>query len=406
MTHDARSKRRRVFAAATVVTSTLLALVLAELAAGAWLRRDSGLPDYGETWRAGGLGPGGYLREGFTADVGGERGPVRWHNNAQGFRYDRELVEPKPAGTVRVLVLGDSFAAGFRTGQTETYASRLEQGLRAEGLAAEVPIAVIEEPVTGLYWLQRWGLRWQPDLVLLGVCLGNDIAQAFVALDPRGTHSLTIDGASVVITPQQPADPLGFRHGLEACALPASALIDEPPARLPHNRTPHLIELLFGPGRRAIGSFYGPRDPHRLFDVHNGLGMFLREVPPPIATAYERLGRALDGYQVLCNSHGVKFAVLLCAQRYQVQPADWQVTADGYGLRPEAFDLDLPNHWIGEHCRKRGIVCLDPTPDLQRGHREQGVECYFAGSDMHWNAAGHEAAAGAIRDRVRQLLAR
>lgn len=408
MSRDSPSKRRRrAFAAAAAGLSTMLALLGAELTANLWLRRGKDLPDYGDTWREGGLGPGGYLRENFEGRVVGESGTVYWKNNSQGLRYDRDLAAAKPAGVRRILVLGDSFAAGFRVDQTETYAHLLEQWLNANGETAELPIAVIEEPVTGLYWLQRWGRQFQPDAVILGVCLGNDIAQSYLALDPRGTHSLTIDSErNVSIETKQPADPIGFRHGLEAHELPASALLDDRPARLPRNRTPHLVELLFGRGRRPIGSFYGPYTPHKLFDVHNGLGMYLSPAPAEIETAFQRLGFVLDGYQAWCDRQGIKFAVLLCAQRYQVHPEDWQVTVSGYGLRAEAFDLALPNRRIREHCQRSGIVCLDPTPDLQAGHRQQGTEYYFAGSDMHWNAAGHEAAARAIRQRLRQLLER
>src|SRR5712692_3585986 len=61
-----------------------------------------GLLDYSDTWRRGGLGPGGYLKENFESMVVGERGkPVHWHNNNQGFRNDYEVTpEPPPVRCV------------------------------------------------------------------------------------------------------------------------------------------------------------------------------------------------------------------------------------------------------------------------------------------------------------------
>ena len=43
---------------------------------------------------------------------------------------------------------------------------------------------------------------------------------------------------------------------------------------------------------------------------------------------------------------------------------------------------------------------------MQKWHRQLGVDYFFPGGDMHWNAAGHEAAARAVGKRVLQLVAR
>ena len=88
------------------------------------------LLDYGDTMRTEGLGQGGYLQENFTADVtDGLGGTVRWHNNASGFRNDQEFSQEPPPGVLRILSMGDSFAAGYRVGQDETFSFLREQWL-------------------------------------------------------------------------------------------------------------------------------------------------------------------------------------------------------------------------------------------------------------------------------------
>jgi hypothetical protein len=53
--------------------------------------------------------------------------------------------------------------------------------------------------------------------------------------------------------------------------------------------------------------------------------------------------------------------------------------------------------------RQAGIEMLDLTPILQE-RASRGEQLYWV-RDNHWNSAGHEAAAGAIAQRVEELLA-
>lgn len=99
-------------------------------------------------------------------------------SNSLGFR-DRERTVAKEPGVFRILVLGDSVAAGQGVRDPETiFPARLEAGLRQAGLAAEV----LNFAVTGydtrqeVALLADRGLAFAPDLVLLAYCL-NDVRQ-------------------------------------------------------------------------------------------------------------------------------------------------------------------------------------------------------------------------------------
>jgi lysophospholipase L1-like esterase len=111
----------------------------------------------------------------------------RGRANSLGFR-DREHPRRKPAGTYRILVLGDSIAAGHRVPRTEdVFPARLETLLRRRGLPAEVLNFAVSGYNTEqeVETLRDKGLAFEPDLVLLAYCL-NDRQKEVVGDVVRG----------------------------------------------------------------------------------------------------------------------------------------------------------------------------------------------------------------------------
>lgn len=92
------------------------------------------------------------------------------HINSFGLRSP-EVAVPKPAGTVRILLLGDSFTFGLRVRDEETFGRRLEEALR--GKYGTAPVEVVSAGVISycplLEYLQyRHHLHiLEPDLVVL-----------------------------------------------------------------------------------------------------------------------------------------------------------------------------------------------------------------------------------------------
>ena len=87
-------------------------------------------------------------------------------SNAHGLRGVREYASPKPAGTRRILVFGDSFTFGEEVADAETFCHRLG------GLLPGVE--VLNFGVRGyghdqmLLYLRDAAARYEPDLVVLG----------------------------------------------------------------------------------------------------------------------------------------------------------------------------------------------------------------------------------------------
>lgn len=392
--------------ALTVLVSTLATLTLVEgllrivPRAGRWRPPP---PDYGEAVRGGDLGPGGLLKEGFEGRLtDGLGGMIFWKNNAAGFRSREETARVPSPGVFRILSMGDSFTAGYRVDQEATFSRLLEVALRKDGIPAEVLISEIEQPTTGLWWLLHGGFDWRPSLVVLGVTLGNDVAQTFFSVDPPGDYWIGIQGGHVVMEPLDRPTPIPDRPEYALRLPPASLEPGAPETLAPVRRPLRLLDLLLGPAPQPIFCLRGASFPHALFDGTNGLGIFLAKPPPAIDVALARTERVLGAYAAAARERGVNLLVVLFPQRFQVQEEDWAASVRAYGLRAAAFDLDGPSRRLSTFCAANSIACLDLAGPLREARRRGGRSLYLPGGDMHWSAAGHAAAAAALLAGIRE----
>lgn len=383
------------FALVSIILCLAIAMVLAEVFLGVKEKytRKSVL-DYANTKRFQPLGWGGFLLENLNIYVtDGLGGKVRWTTNAQGFRSDREFSRQPAPGVLRILALGDSFMAGFRVGQDETLPHLQDEWIKRKYGRAEILVAEIEDPGIALYYLDRFGLQLRPQLVLLGITLGNDIVQAYQSLDPHGRYILTTKNGMVHIEENQNS-LIGFEQ-LAAYKIPPDYLKSETPAEKFIRRAGrwltrrHLLRRFYQQ-QEAITS-WGDRDNLSLFDLNNGFGVFAAPLPLIIEEAYQRLFRLLEAFALLCRQHHILFAVQIFPQRYQVQPEDWARAVAEYGLNASKFNLMGPNEKIAAFCREHGIICIDPTAAMARWYARTGTPMYLPRGDMHWNKEGHRA---------------
>ncbi len=372
------------------------------------------LPDYRDAWRRGGLGPGGYLKEDFAANMqDGFGGAIRWQNNSQGFRNAKDFAVPPPANTFRILSMGDSFTGGYRVGQDETFSFLVEQQLAEKyvDVNPEVMVSVIEDPLTGLYYLTSQGASYSPDLVILGITLGNDFAQTHWNMGP--IYRL-IDGEPFVEEINDWDASKERRAKFEAEQIPSNCLTPRDPVRSFNESGPRwsdasrredefrILSLLSSIRQRldkdepqTVVSNWEEYDAPRLFDS-NGLGIFLRSPPAEVSEAYDDLFMTLAAYSTFSRSGNMEFLAVIFPQRFQVQEQDWPVTLDVYGLREACFDRELPNRRIMDFCKTNKINCFDPTQQMKENYEAGGEGLYLPRHDMHWNARGHRALADAL----------
>ena len=398
----------RRFVWLSVIFAMIVAVVLAEFSLGVMekYQRKTTL-DFGDVKRLHEMGWGGYLKENLSIQVtDGYGGKVQWTNNAQGFRSDHEFTpEPRP-GVLRILSLGDSFTAGYRVGQHETFSSLQEQLINREYGQAEVMVAEISDPANALYYLEQFGLRLKPHIVLLGITLGNDISQTYLTLDPQGSYILTLEDGKVHLEKTHHG-PLTYKE-FESHKIPPEYLVSQ-------SLGERFIRQIsrWTKRRRLLRRFYqeeeaittgGDWQHPSLFDATDGLGVFTNPPPPEIVEAYARLCRCLEAFALICRQHHIIFAVQIFPQRYQVQPGDWDKAIGQYGLKKSRFDLMAPNRRIGACCREHGIECIDPTAAMAQWYAKTRQNMYYPRGDMHMNRIGHSVFFACSRPAFSQLV--
>lgn len=151
---------------------------------------------------SGGLPPGTRLRFGYVPrswDYFDADGCIDIEFNQHGF-HDLDFPVSKRPREFRVLAIGDSFTFGVGLPLELTWPQRLEALLRP---AHDGPLEVINAGFAGLNgdasgysgWLVSDGMRFAPDLVLVGFCL-NDMGPVPMLSYPTVPRSPVLGGLS------------------------------------------------------------------------------------------------------------------------------------------------------------------------------------------------------------------
>lgn len=110
--------------------------------------------------------------------------------NSMGIRTDREFTYDKPEGVFRIVVLGDSFTFGYGVEVEQTYGVVLERIIKEQGTSVEMINLGVSGAGTAeeLIMLKNCGLRFDPDLVVVGYCCNdivNDMLSKLYALNDQ-----------------------------------------------------------------------------------------------------------------------------------------------------------------------------------------------------------------------------
>jgi hypothetical protein len=110
--------------------------------------------------------------------------------------------------------------------------------------------------------------------------------------------------------------------------------------------------------------------------------------------SWELTAKILEAFQRAVEAEGSAFVLVYVPSIVQIDEGDWQSKRQLHGLIGEEYDLLKPNRLLGEIAAAAGMQFLDLYPSFRSGS-ESGPLFY---GDSHWNAAGHELAAGQIAE--------
>ena len=351
---------------------------------------------------------GGHLLPDMDVRVQGERvgRGVRWITNGQGFRNRAHVSEVPPPGALRILFYGDSFVDGMRTDQDATIGSQLERGLaRALDAPVEVVISGHNNPANAWYHWQEHGHRFQPDLVVVGVTVGNDITghnlgagvvpdvrtlEALVRLDPA--HPAHAAGNGRVMIPED-----GFRPKAERSRWAMRRISFD--ARLAKR-----FHLFADRMRPAMGPYPGKPGRAHAAGVFVSLGLYYRGSIPYVESSWRDWEILVPGFVEQIRHHGSRVVLLSFPTRIEALDRDWQRLVDALQLEPSRFDRDAYWQRMRGLCEGSRVPCLNSAPALRAGQVID--EVFLPMGDMHLSE--HDQAVGAemLRDAVLAELER
>jgi lysophospholipase L1-like esterase len=270
---------------------------------------------------------------------------------------------PKPAEGLRILALGDSFTFGVGAQQDETWPARLGQILHAEVLNAGAPGFGVPDEVA---WYERYGIRLDPDVVVLAVFLANDLQDA----SPDQPKVVVVDGALVV-----PGETGGPRRWLYY-----------------HSHLFRLLKSSVLEGR--VRTLLGLKEPWATRELRAELSLYGPTLPDELKRGAEATEKAV----ARLASHRVRVVAVLIPSLPQVDPQRWKTVLAQLGLDPAGHDPRRPNRLFREIFERHGVPVLDLTDTFEKAVKE-GQRIYYP-IDQHLTPAGYELMARTVAEAL------
>lgn len=320
-------------------------------------------------------------------------GFIHFRTNNLALRRAAPTRVGKFAGT-RVLALGDSQIDGS-VDNRENVCSLLERRLNSRAERYEVLNAAIGSysPYQSYLWYRSRGKVLEPDLILLTVYLGNDLAELVAPGRPR---LMPVDATfrEISVTEdyqrrmQAYREPSGWRR-MKFFLLQHSVLFGR------------LTSLVGGSGVETTGPM---ATAYRtcLGCTGQSLGQtyWFKHHPGDLKLSLRSLEELLRRFKLEADQAGSRLVVLVLPSRLEVeaeQDADRiRETARVLDLNDQDLQLEIR---LGEQtlgiARMLGLSTVDLTPILTQAHRKTGENLFYR-TDWHLDAAGHRALADGL----------
>jgi len=300
---------------------------------------------------------------------------VRVDTNSIGMRDDEHARTASP-DTFRILLFGDSFMEALQVDWEDTLAARLAARLNE---ARDQEIEILNASVSGwgtddqLTYYLRKGRAFDPDLILVGVTLHNDVADNLL-FEFHGVE----DGALV----ERPIEeiPIHTYARLQVQEWLASSS--------------HLYRLL-------VGSFRAQSVRAGAMALSQHVSELVRRVPSDrVQVGWAVTTELLDKMHEAADAGGAEMAVFLIPLAIQVTEGRLDAFLAGTRLGPSDISLEAPQEIMSNWGETRGVKVIDLLPDFRAWAAEHDADPYLL-VDGHWSEDGHELGAEVV---ARELI--
>lgn len=313
-----------------------------------------------------------------------KEGTVFYRTNRAGFR-DREHAEAKPANTIRIAVLGDSYCEAVQVELRDTFWAVCEQKLNGCERLAGRQIEVLNTGVSGygtaqeLLTLRHHLWQYDPDIILLAFLTGNDIRNNSKELESDSLKPFfTLEGDALVLDDSFTRQPFFTSQWIRG----KDQLIN----------SSRLLTLLYQIRHRA--ELVEPATAGASFEP--GLDGFIYSEPKTQAerAAWRITERLIEQMHAEVEGYGAKLVVVTLTNGVQVYP-DTSVREEVAASLGVA-DLSYPDRRIAAVADRLGCRSITLLDRMASYAQEHGVYLHgFENAKLgrgHWNETGHRVA--------------
>jgi hypothetical protein len=298
--------------------------------------------------------------------------------NRLGFR-DQERLLQKPPGVFRIMALGDSMTEADQVNPDQTYCARLEKRLSSENRPVEVLNCGVNgySPLQELLVLRREGPRFQPDLVIVGIFLDNDVAGCHPRLNTTAgqSPSASLNGDELQFDFSQAEESFQHYHREPVYSIRKYSAIYR--------------WLRTASDRRVAAATPSAGVPTR----HK---LYAYPVAPDWEEAWAVFEQSLMEMSAEAKRQGAQFVIvsLPCAQA--VVPESWKSLQHQFPqMDDESWDVERPERRLQEFAARHGLELLQLLPVLRK---QVDGEPLFFGDVGHMTAHGHDTTAEGIAE--------
>lgn len=330
--------------------------------------------------------------------------------NSRGLRDGEHDYDPKP-GVFRIVVLGDSFMEASQVEGAYAFTSVLAEYL------VDRNVEVINLGVEGYGTVQEYlflkeeGLKYEPDLVLLGLYSENDLHDNSLALSrvlwgednlrvfARPFAHLNAAGNGLVIDPPDRerierlwqsvlAQRTSFTTKLLAFK---KSLTSKTYKRIRRSLKQNVLGKKYNPNV-FIGAHLDTFAPR----FNSKVDVSAQDYEHMWVEAWEITCQAILETNVLAKTNGAKLAVFTVPSKIQVDPEYLELVQDYYpGL---ALDIRHTERKLLAFGASNSVPVLDLVPVFRETQQAMKARLHYTLDDAHWNPAGHELAARTVAE--------
>ena len=326
--------------------------------------------------------------------------------NSDGLRDIEHKIE-KPPGTLRIALLGDSYAEAMQVALEQNFSSVIQDELGQCKNLASKHVEVINFGVSGfgtvqeLLTLKHKVWKYAPDIVLLTFLTGNDVRNNLRELQQGGNQPYFVYQEGKLVLDDS------FRHKSGSRFL-GSAIGQLWFAAVPRSRVLQLLVKFSNYVSQMKNG--GARAERKNAQRQYERGLDVEVYTPPTTPAWVEGWRVTEDLIRMINTdviaNGARLMLVTLTNGIQVHPDPMERQSFAASLGVE--DLLYPDRRMQRFAGEASIPFLMLAPPLQAWAQEHG-QCVhgFANTEPctgHWNEHGHREAGRIIAQDICKSL--